>query len=55
MAAGRVGDCDGVEDNVQGLVLLAFDFGDLDELVVRLDDQGRGVAVYPCRREIPTA
>jgi hypothetical protein len=36
---------DGLEVSSQGLVTLAFDFGDLDMLVLRLDRQGNGQEV----------
>jgi len=36
---------DGFEVSSQGLVSLAFDFGDLDMLILRLDRQGSGQAV----------
>jgi hypothetical protein len=37
---------DGLEADLHGRVSLVFDFGDLDQLVVRLDEQGQGTAVY---------
>jgi hypothetical protein len=37
---------DGLEADLDGRVSLVFDFGDLDQLVVQLDEQGQGTAVY---------
>ncbi len=37
---------DGVETGAPDGTLLVFDYGDLDQLVTRVDDQGNGVEVY---------
>ncbi|HEU4543218.1 MAG TPA: hypothetical protein VFR23_18960 [Jiangellaceae bacterium] len=37
---------DGLEIDPDQRVSLVFDFGDLDSLVVRLDDQARAESVY---------
>ncbi len=37
---------DGVETGTGDGTLLVFDFGDLDQLVTRVDDQGNGVEVH---------
>jgi hypothetical protein len=47
--SGSVADLlflDGLEAEADGRVSLVFDFGDLDQLVVRLDESGQGQAVY---------
>jgi hypothetical protein len=37
---------DGVEAGAADGTLLVFDFGDLDQLVTHVDDQGNGIEVY---------